>query len=184
MAYLTSTAEVTNTFTVGNVTITMDEAAVDVYGDQLYEEVSGGDKQPVARRTANTYKLIPGHNYTKDPTIHVASGSEKCYLFVKVENGISELEDSTTIATQMSNKGWKLLSGSTDTYYYDGSIATNGIIDAGSAQIDVLVFDDFTLKGDANVASAASAQIKVTAYAVQADGFSTPDAAWAAYAAN
>ena len=81
MAYLTSTTEVVkNTFTVGNVKITLDEAKVNEYG------VKDGD----TRVTENTYKLMPGHTYTKDPTIHVDANSEDCWLFVKIVDEIAE----------------------------------------------------------------------------------------------
>ena len=66
MAYLTSTDEVQNTFTVGQVKITLDEAKVTTDG----EPVEGA-----ARVTENSYKLMPGHTYTKDPTIHVDAAS-------------------------------------------------------------------------------------------------------------
>lgn len=74
MAYLTSDDEVVNTFTVGNVAIKLDEAPVDVNG----AAVSG------ARVKANEYKLMPGHTYTKDPTVTVVDGSEKSYVRMKV----------------------------------------------------------------------------------------------------
>ena len=52
LAYLTSTDTVKNTFTVGKVAITLDEADVDVYGAPI---------ENAARVRANEYKLIPGH---------------------------------------------------------------------------------------------------------------------------
>lgn len=82
MAYLTSTDTVTNTFTVGNVAIKLDEAPVDVNG----AAVSG------ARVKANEYKLMPGHTYTKDPTVTVVDGSEESYVRMKVTfNNASEI---------------------------------------------------------------------------------------------
>ena len=79
LAYLTSKTEVvTNTFSVGNVTITLDEAKVNEYG----VEAEGED-----RVKANEYKLIPGHTYVKDPMVHVTEKSEQCYVFVKVVDG-------------------------------------------------------------------------------------------------
>ena len=65
IAYLTDDAAVKNTFTVGNVSISMVESVVDAYGVPTTGTTSEG----------NTYKLIPGHTYTKDPTITVDSGS-------------------------------------------------------------------------------------------------------------
>ena len=55
----------------------------------------------------NAYHLLPGQTYTKDPTIHVSDDSEGCYLFVKVENGIKNIEGGKTIATQMAELRWK-----------------------------------------------------------------------------
>ena len=74
LAYFTDYTDVTsNTFTVGNVDITLDEAKVDVYG------VKDGDvRQPEGE--GNEYKLIPGHTYVKDPTVTVVGGSEPAYV--------------------------------------------------------------------------------------------------------
>lgn len=163
MAFLTSKDTVTNTFTVGKVTITLDEA--DVKSDGTY--VSNKD----ARVDANEYKLIPGHTYIKDPTIHVADDSEECWLFVKVENGLAnaEAEGTTSIASQMAAKGWTKVDG-TDVYAY----ATKQVAGA-----DVVVFDTFKIAGTTDVSQYEDAEIVVTAYAIQADGFATAAAAWA-----
>lgn len=166
MAYLTSTDAVTNTFTVGNVTITLDEAKVNPDGTP----VAGAD-----RVKANAYKLMPGSTYTKDPTVHVAAGSEDCYVFVKVENGIANLEATgdTTIAKQMETQGWSLVTGETNIYAYKNTVA---------AGTDVKVFETFKIADDANTKtewnSITNAQVKITAYAIQADGFDTAKAAW------
>ena len=166
LAYLTSQDTVTNTFTVGNVTITLDEADVNPDGTPI---------QNATRVDANEYKLIPGHQYTKDPTIHVSQGSEPCYLFVKVENGISDIEASeSTIASQMSTNGWVALCDESNIYYYSGTV------DASATAVDTPVFGEFTIKGDANVANYNTATVEITAYAVQADGFDTAAEAWAA----
>lgn len=163
MAYLTSKTDVvTNTFTVGKVTITLDEA--DVKSDGTYESDVN------ARVDANTYKLIPGHTYIKDPTIHVADDSEECWLFVKVENGLAnaEAEGATSIASQMAAKGWTKVDG-TDVYAY----ATKQV--AGE---DVVVFDTFKIAGTTDVSRYEKAEIVVTAYAIQADGFASATEAW------
>ncbi len=168
LAYLTSTDEVTNTFTVGNVKITLDEAKVNLDGT-----VDGTD-----RVKANEYKLLPGHEYTKDPTIHVDKDSENCWLFVKVVDGIAAIEDATTVADQMTANGWTAVAGAKNVYAY------KEIVNGGK---DVVVFENFKIKGDvANDALAeyAEAEIVVTAYAVQADGFETAAAAWVAAGLN
>lgn len=70
MAYLTSTDTVTNTFTVGKVEIELDETDV---------------TNPTGPRVkANSYKLMPGTTYTKDPTVTVKAGSEESYVRMKV----------------------------------------------------------------------------------------------------
>lgn len=70
MAYLTSSAEVKNTFTIGKVEIKLDETDV---------------TNPTGPRvTANSYKLMPGTTYTKDPTVTVKAGSEESYVRMKV----------------------------------------------------------------------------------------------------
>lgn len=70
MAYLTSTAKVENTFTIGKVEITLDETDV---------------TNPNGPRVkANSYKLMPGTTYTKDPTVTVKAGSEDSYVRMKV----------------------------------------------------------------------------------------------------
>jgi len=169
LAYLTSTTEtVENTFTVGKVKITLDEAVADEYG--VVEDYDD-------RTDGNEYKLIPGHNYKKDPTVHVVAGSEECYLFVEVVNGISGIEADTTVADQMAAKGWTQVEG--NIYVY------NETVDAREAEepIDVVVFEEFTLADDADVASYAddegnvTANITIKAYAVQADGFEDSTAA-------
>lgn len=75
MAYLTSSAEVKNTFTVGKVEIKLDEAKVNA---------DGIPEEGAARVTANSYKLMPGTTYTKDPTVTVKAGSEESYVRMKV----------------------------------------------------------------------------------------------------
>ena len=169
MAYLTSQAEVTNTFTVGSVSITLDEAPVDANG-----EATTGD-----RVTANSYKLMPGHEYDKDPTIHVAANSEDCWLFVQITDEIAAIQDADTIATQLAENGWTLVSGTTNVYAHE---------DIANAGDDVVVFETFKIKGDVEndaLAAYAGKTIKVIAYAVQADGFDTAAAAWtAAFAQN
>lgn len=183
MAYLTDTEAVTNTFTVGKVQITLDEAKVDEMG-----KPDGTTRwQPTEEDPAQEYHLIPGHEYTKDPTIHVDADSENCYLFVKVENGIADIETKTgkTIAAQMKEIGWVevdgdkgiyvLAKGENDTPDYTYTVG-------GGAHVEV--FNEFTVDGDSvdndKIAEYAKKEVVVTAYAVQAAGFDTSLDAWAA----
>ena len=180
LAYLTSETEVvTNTFTVGNVNITLDETNTD-----------GKDKNGAAN-TADT----------KDPQVHVDANSEDCYIFVKVENAIAHLQpaygDGKTIAEQMTAKGWVEVENVTNVWCYygltEGQVNSKpAIVTAGST---VKVFDTFSIIGDAhnntdggdpkfNLADVKKTDtIDITAYAIQADGLETYTAAqlWAAF---
>lgn len=194
-AYLTSTDTVTNTFTVGNVKITMDEAKVNLYGEpvntagqtkaEYLAEGNTEDGWVPARANGNEYKLLPGHTYTKDPTIYVDANSEDAWLFVKVENGISDIEanGNTTIVNQMA-ANWTRVSGTTNIYAYNAKVSKTNTIK---------VFDNFKIADNADIANYATEKnndgtikagatnlIKITAYAIQADGFTTAADAWTA----
>lgn len=153
VAYLTSTATVTNTFTYGNVKITLDEAKVNEYGAT----------EDAPRVTGNTYRLIPGHTYTKDPTIHVDADSEDCWIFAKVENGLGDA------ATINMSEGWTPVAENSNVYYY------NTIVEKNANQT---IFSSFQFDKDANPESYSTVNIKITAYAVQADGFTSAVDAW------
>lgn len=174
LAYLTSQATVTNSFTVGKVVLGgdaqagLDEAKVDEYGVAV---------SPAERVIINTYKLIPGHTYTKDPTVHVGANSEACWLFVKIDNGIANIEADTAtgedpytkIAEQVTANGWALLAGETN-IYYKAAAKTDETGD------DYIVFKEFRLATDADVASYADKNIVVTAFAIQKDGLTETEA--------
>ena len=80
IAYFTSTTDdVKNTFTVGNVAITLDEAKVEYANDAW---TANND---VDRVQENTYENVyPGAHLPKDPTIHVSAGSQQAYAAMKV----------------------------------------------------------------------------------------------------
>ncbi|MBQ2887923.1 MAG: hypothetical protein IJE29_03250, partial [Firmicutes bacterium] len=86
MAYLTDTGAVSNTFTVGKVYISLDEADVNEAGQPLkdgkiVEKVDEADRwTPTDDEPSQEYRLLPGHSYTKDPTVTVEAGSEEAYV--------------------------------------------------------------------------------------------------------
>lgn len=188
LAYLTDTDAATNTFTVGKVGITMDEAKVNTDGSYVTDAKN--------RVQENKYHLLPGQTYIKDPTIHVDADSEDCYLFVKVENGIKEIEGAPTVEDQMKTLGWKALEGFENIYVFVKD-ATEFDKYAISKSDNVVVFNNFTIDGDNvvnvpeketvpegkfDIADYGDKLIKVTAYAVQKAGFEETDPAdiWAA----
>lgn len=175
LAYLTADDAVTNTFSIGNVTITLDEAKVGEDGKAITG--TGAD-----RVHANSYKLIPGTSYDKDPIIHVDKESEKCYLFVTVDNAISGLEDADkgTIAAQMQKNGWEQIDGTIAWKYVGEGEKPVAVVSAGA---NVEVFEKLHISGNADISGADGDTISVHAYAVQAENL-TQNEAWDAIKAK
>ena len=89
LAWLMDTTDpVTNTFTVGDIDITLAE-------------------------TTSNYKMIPGYTIAKDPKVSVTADSEDCYLFVKVE----ESANFDSFMTYAMATGWEKLEGEDGVYY-------------------------------------------------------------------
>ena len=192
IAYLTSTDEVVNTFTVGNVRIKLDEADVDEYG-----RVPQGS--PAPRVKANSYKLIPGHTYTKDPTVTVLSGSEESYIKMTVTVTKSDVLDDifapngadlTSIFDDYDGTTWIYKDITEDNenktrtyeFWYKETVAAP----TADVPLDAL-FDSITVPYTINndqLKTIEDMTITVNAYAIQADGFGTAEAAWTAFAAN
>ncbi len=184
MAYLTDTEEAINTFTVGKVDITLDEADVDVYGEKV---------SPENRVKENTYKLIPGHTYVKDPTVTVIADSEPSYIrMIVTVNNKAKLDaigvDITAMFTGYNSEKWVLASqtkndiADTRTYEfrYNTTVST---VDVENKTLEPL-FTKMVIPGNvtnAQLNTLEDLKINIVAHAIQADGFTTADAAWAAF---
>lgn len=168
LAYLTSTsAEVKNTFTVGNVAITLDEKDVN------------NSSEDAERVIANEYHLLPGAQYMKDPTVHVAASSEDCYVFVKVVNGLGTAEAPAegigTIAQQMLKSGWIEIAAKPGYFYYGNDQGAQRVVDGG----DFPVFQAFAIKGelsDSAYDDLKNAEITIKAFAIQYQGLTLEEA--------
>ena len=199
MAFLTSTASVENTFTVGSVKITLDEAKVTTDGKPV---------EGAARVAENSYKLMPGHTYTKDPTIHVDAASEDCFIRAKVT--LTNASEWIAIATKYAdNKVENIIKGTDDniwwvsqpavdnekntvtyTFVYKNESHTDELgkrIWTSSDSKDLVLFNEIVIPGgltNDELAAVGSSNITVVAEAIQADGFETEAAAWAAFDAQ
>lgn len=185
MAYLTSTDTATNTFTVGNVSIKLDEAKANTDGTLVTGDEAG-------RVKANTYKLLPGHTYNKDPMVTVLKGSESSYIKLNVVVTKSAELDAIGVDLLTTFKGYDsanwIYKGNTEDktantrtyeFWYKETVAAP---DADVA-LDAL-FDQIVVPGtitNAQLATIEGMTITVTAHAIQADGFADAAAAWAAY---
>lgn len=199
MAFLTSTASVENTFTVGSVKITLDEAKVTTDGKPV---------EGVARVAGNSYKLMPGHTYTKDPTIHVDAASEDCFIRAKVT--LTNAKEWIAIATKYAdNKVENIIKGTDDniwwvsqpavdetantvtyTFVYKNESHTDELgkrIWTSTDSKDLVLFNEIAIPGgltNDELKGVGSSKITVVAEAIQADGFETEAAAWAAFDAQ
>ena len=196
LAYFTDTKSATNTFTVGDVKIKLDESNVnDPDGDRV---------------TSNEYTgVFPGIQYKKDPVV-TNTGKNGAYVraVVTIENGMNwmglynenvwtapQAEAFMKLICNKMGDGWSLEDydyvtnaerGSTDfvaVLKYDGVLATGKATTA--------MFENIMLPADATtndittrVAQNGVFHIDVVAQAIQADGFTSWNDAFAAFDAQ
>ena len=184
MAYLTSNDEVVNTFSVGSVAIKLDEAKANPDGTL----VEGAD-----RVKANSYKLLPGHTYNKDPMVTVLKGSESSYIKMTVTfSKAAELDaifapngaDMTSIFNGYDSTNWNYKGNTKDTtantrtyeFWYKEAVGAP----TADVALDAL-FDSITVPGSITndqLKAIEGMTITVNAYAIQADGFTNAAEAW------
>ena len=187
LAYLTSTDEVVNTFSVGKVKITLDEAQVGDDGKALAGEAA-------ARVKDNNYHLLPGHEYDKDPTVTVKAVSDESYVRMMVKVTFTEAPTDAMMATDLASiftghdsSKWirKEMTVSTDkkTITYEYRYATTVAAPTGDVELEPL-FEHIKVPStytDKEINILNGMKIEITAQAIQADGFKTADAAWAEF---
>lgn len=199
IAYLTSRDTVTNTFSLGNVEIKLDEARVNLQGSPLDSNGNIVDDLKKADRHSlgNKYHLIPSQTYVKDPTVTVFKDSEESYVRMLVTincyNALQTIYNGHFLP-QNFVEGW------------DNSIwtTTNNVVVSGdkatyefryhktvSAKDNNLtlepLFSSFTVPEDFNgndLKSLANFEITVEGNAIQKVGFNDDDSAWAAFDAQ
>ena len=155
IAWLTAqTGKVTNTFTYGNIDITLTET--------LPENQQA--------------KIIPGTDIPKNPTVTVKPGSEACWLFVKVEKTGDFVEGKVTYAVDTAN--WALVPGETNVYYNKVDAATALAGDTFNVLADNKVTVSENLTKD-DIKNITNPTLSFTAYAIQQEGFANAKAAWA-----
>ena len=148
------TDPVTNTFTYGDINITLTES----------EDLD--------------LKMVPGNTIDKDPVVTVLPDSEACYLFVKIEASAAV----ANYLDYDVDSAWKELSGVAGVYYMevDAANATAGKAYSVLANDQVTVLESVTKEMmEAVRADADLVQLTFTAYAVQSDNVDSAAEAWA-----
>ena len=187
VAYLSESAAVSNVFTVGNVSIEMFETPVKPDGTVADDFTTGSKKTA----DGNSYHLVPGMDYIKDPTIYIKANSEDCYIFVKVANQIRPIEDGNilkdgengtgdalTMREQLESKGWVALykvNQDEIIYCYKGNVddanVYGSVVATSPNEQKLDLFNNFTVDPDADISKLGGAKVTLTAFAIQDDGF-------------
>lgn len=173
LAWLTAkTQTVTNTFTVGDINISLTET---------WNTDTNNDDENDAWQA----KLIPGTPYTKDPVVTVKANSEDCYLFVKFE----EINNPSTYLTYTSllatTEGWTKLTGVTgvDNVWYRVVNASATDQSWSLLKDNQVTVKETIVKGNPGTGEVAmptvQPELKYTAYAVQKDNIADAATAWA-----
>lgn len=150
LAWLTAkTAPVTNTFTAGDVDITLTE-------------------------TTSDYKMVPGNTIAKDPKVTVKANSEACWLFVKVEKS----DNFGSFMTFEIADDWTELSTGSGVYYREVASQTIDQDFSVLKDSRVEVFDTVT-KDMLTASDFTQPTLTFTAYAVQKDNVDSASDAWA-----
>ncbi len=112
LAYLMDiTGEVKNTFTVGDINITL------------------------AETTGANYKIIPGGTEAKNPVVTVEKGSEKCWVYVSVENNLV-LNGTTVVTPNIQSADWTVVATKDNKVLY----RYKEVVDAASENVPLSVF--------------------------------------------
>ena len=121
----------------------------------------GNIKIQLTETTGSSYQLIPGKVTAKDPKVTVLSGSEACWLFVKITK-TAGFNDYLTYAMA---DGWTHLGGYGDVYYRQVA-AVEQNLDFAILKDNAIVVKD-TLTEEKMSAITEKPTISFTAYAVQ-----------------
>lgn len=154
IAWLTDvTGPVTNTFTYGDINITLTET------------------------TGTEYKMVPGNTIAKDPKVTVKANSEACWLFVKVEKSTN----FDSFMTYTIADGWTALDDHTGVYYRTVDASTADQDFAVIKDNTVTVKDTVTkaMFDEIKDGKATNPTLTFTAYAVQKDNVASAADAWA-----
>ena len=161
LAWLIDTTDpIVNTFTVGNINITLTETG--------------------AQNNAKSFKMIPGDDIEKDPTVTVEGGSEACWLFVWLDKS-ANFDDFMTFTVA---DGWTKLDGDLSSPGLTGTVYYRKVSTSTDAQSFPVLKDNQVHVKDSVTKEMMTADgftqptLKIQAAAIQSDNL--PDDALAA----
>lgn len=187
-AYLHNASEIVeNTFTIGKIKLSLDEAKVNIHGKPIDYSGQEVDLKYAPRVLGNEYKLIPGKTYVKDPTVRVSDDSEACVLFLVlyIPPALREVlyynsstgDDTKYIDVQMRKHGWQPDQTFDDPAGQEGEASYDVFIynRGGAANPgDVInIFDNIVVRDGATYDQLQKAdldEIKITVYGFQNEG--------------
>lgn len=155
VAWLTATDEVSNTFTVGKIAITLDEPNWDEDANKIY----------------------PGAAIDKDPTVTVAANSEDCYVYVMVDNQLGAAIPGA-ISLDIDTANWISVgaSGTETVYRYKDIVDLDDAHDQELPEVFTTVTVDTDAVTEANIGLLNGKAIDVKAYAHQSNAITLADA--------
>lgn len=160
MAWLTDTKTVTNTVTVGNVTITLTET------------------------TGTDYELIPGVAADKDPKVTVAANSAKAYVRVLVT--VDEAWGTAfPTAVNVDSSKWQLMNETPSAV--DGKLTYEyrykTIVASSDEAQELPFFTTITAPTTWGNTHLNASDVEIVANAIQADGMTDAADAWTKFGA-
>lgn len=192
LAYFTDTKTATNTFTMGNVKIELDETDI---------------KNPEGDRvTSNAYDVYPGAVVTKDPIVH-NTGKNGAYIraTVNVSNWMNlvgayypdfkptfpnaDYKAALNLLVGELGEGWSVVDVVAGDVFTIGQFDAKFILKYDGVLADgadtTAMFQTVTIPAGIDNANADSFdEVKVVAQAIQADGFNSWEDAFAAFDAE
>lgn len=190
VAYLTDEEKALNVYTIGKVSISLNETDVDELGVPI---------ENAKRVYDNQYHLMPGYTYTKDPTITVNAGSNDSYVRLLVTiSAIEELNEifdgsfsPKTLVNGWDSEKWLYTDvydngDNSNTYEFRYYKIVNGL-DGDKEVANKLepLFNSFSIPGDLTkeqLAMLKDLEITIIGQAIQKAGFeNNVDDAWKAF---
>lgn len=177
IAWLTANSgTVTNTFTVGDINITLQEYPFKV--ENGVTSTSELDKNATPVQTINTYKVVPGGSQPKEPFVTVKANSENCYVYVCVENNLT-INNTIVVTYDINTTDWVQVATKTDAttgavttlYRYKDVVAMSNE-DQKKTVFTAVSYSDTILKDAAdktNISQLIDKTIVLNAFAHQSD---------------